>query len=160
MSRFVPWILMLTTLAAMPSRRSPARARPDFSGSWAFDLAKSEGQMLPTSATLKVTQTDKQLTVERTTTQSGITRSAKSTYNLDGSPSKNSVEANGSSVDFNSTTEWTENVLVIKTTANIGPGFSGTERWSLSDDKKTLVIAADASIGPQNMTAKQAFTKQ
>jgi hypothetical protein len=160
MPRLALWLMTLTTLAAMPTFSPHTRAHPDFSGAWAFDVSRSEGQNLPTSATLKITQTDKQLVVERTTTQAGMTRSGKSTYNLDGSPSKNTVDANGTNIDFNSTADWVENVLVVKTTANIGPGFSGTEHWSLSDDKKNLVITAEASIGPQTVTAKQSFSKQ
>ena len=57
--------------------------------------------------------------------------------------------------------EWSADVLVIKTTADFGGGaFSGTERYSLSDDKKTLVIASEASIGGQSVAGKQTFVKQ
>jgi hypothetical protein len=160
MRRFVPWILALTTAAAAPRVHS-ARAHPDFSGAWTLDVSKSEGPMVPTSATLKVTQTEKSMVVERTTTAMGMTRTANNTYALDGSPSKNTVNANGTSVDFNSTAEWNENVLVIKTTADFGGNaFAGTERYSLSDDKKTLTIASEASIGGQSVAGKQTFVKQ
>ena len=159
MRRFTPWILAMTTAAAAPS--APARAHPDFSGTWTLDVSKSEGAMLPTAATLKVTQTEKSIVVERTTTAMGMTRSGTSTYALDGSPSKNTVNANGANVDFNSTAAWDDNVLVIKTTADFGGGsFAGTERYSLSEDKKTLVIASDVSLAGQSMSGKQTFVKQ
>ena len=161
MRRYMPWVLALTTAAAAPWGPLSARAHPDFSGMWNLDVAKSEGPMMPTSATLKVTQTEKSMTVERTVTAMGMTRTSTSTYALDGSPSKNTVNANGASVDFNSTAEWSENVLVIKTTADFGGNpFSGTERYSLSDDKKTLTIANEASVGGQSMTGKQTYVKQ
>ncbi len=152
---------MLATVAAVRGPRLPVPAHPDFSGTWNLDVAKSEGPMLPTSATLKMTQSDKTLTIERTTTAMGMTRSGSSTYNLDGSPSKNTVSANGAQVEFNSTAEWSDNVLVVKTTADVGVGkFSGTERYSLSDDKKTLVINSESAIGAQSFSAKQTFAKQ
>jgi hypothetical protein len=163
MRLFVPCMLA-AAIAAVPFGRgaTPSRAHPDFTGSWTLDPAKSEGPMVPTSATLKVTQDEKSMKVERTTTAMGMTRSGTATYALDGSPSKNAVSiAAGQNVDFNSTAEWSDNVLVIKTTAELGPGpFSGTERYSLSDDKKTLVIASEASIGGQSVAGKQTFVKQ
>jgi hypothetical protein len=162
MRLFVPWMLA-ATVAAIPFGRGTiaARAHPDFTGTWTLDPAKSEGPMVPTSATLKVTQDEKSMKVERTTTAMGMTRTGTATYALDGSPSKNTVSANGQSVDFNSTAEWSENVLVIKTTADFGGGaFSGTERYSLSDDKKTLVIASEATIGGQSVAGKTTFAKQ
>ena len=161
MRLFVP-LLLAATVAVVPSKRATfSRAHPDFTGSWTLDPAKSEGPMVPTSATLKVTQDEKSMKVERTTTAMGMTRSATATYALDGSPSKNTVSANGQNIDFNSTAEWSDNVLVIKTTADFGGGsFSGTERYSLSDDKKTLTIASDATIAGQTATGKQTFIKQ
>jgi len=162
MRLFVPWILA-ATIAAIPFGRgtTAARAHPDFTGAWTLDPAKSEGPMVPTSATLKVTQDEKSMKVERTTTAMGMTRSGTATYALDGSPSKNTVNANGQSVDFNSTAEWNDNVLVIKTTADFGGGaFAGTERYSLSDDKKTLTIASEATIAGQSVAGKQTFVKQ
>jgi hypothetical protein len=40
--------------------------------------------------------------------------------------------ANGTRIDFNSTAEWIENVLVIKTTWDFGgDAYSGTDRYSL-----------------------------
>ena len=159
MRQLVPWILVATTAAAAPF--VSFHAHPDFSGTWTLDTSKSEGAMVPTSATLKVTQTEKSMVVERTATAMGMTRSATSTYALDGSPSKNTVSANGQSVDFNSTAEWNDNVLVIKTTAEFSGGsFSGTERYSLSDDKKALVVASDVSLGGQSASGKQTFVKQ
>ena len=75
MRLFVPWMLA-ATIAAIPFGRgtTAARAHPDFTGTWTLDPAKSEGPMVPTSATLKVTQDEKSMKVERTTTAMGMTR--------------------------------------------------------------------------------------
>jgi len=158
----VPVVLAVSALATLGAAapRFARHAHPDFSGTWNLDVAKSEGPTTPTSGTLKVTQTDKAVTVDRTTTAMGMTRSSTSVYNLDGSTSKNTVNAMGTNVEFSSTVEWSDDVMVIKTTAPIGPGFSSTEKWTLSDDKKTLVIAGDAVIGPQTVSSKQTFAKQ
>ena len=161
MRRFVPWLLAVTTAAAAPWGGASPLAHPDFSGTWNLDPAKSEGPMVPTSSTLKITQTDKSMAIERTTTAMGMTRTAHVNYALDGSVSKNTVNANGANVDFNSTAEWSDNVLVIKTTADLGGApFSGTERYSLSDDKKTLTLANEASVGGQAVSGKLTFVKQ
>jgi hypothetical protein len=162
MRRLVPLFLAVGTLATLGAAapRFARHAHPDFSGTWNLDVAKSEGPMTPTSATLKVTQTDKSVTVDRTVSAQGMTQSRKSVYSLDGSTSKNTVNAMGTDVEFSSTVEWSGEVMVIKTTAPLGPGFSSTEKWTLSDDKKTLVIAGDAVIGPQTMSSKQTFAKQ
>jgi hypothetical protein len=161
MRRFVPLLLAAATTAAAPWTSPRSAAHPDFSGTWTLDVAKSEGPMLPTASTFKITQTEKSMTVERTTTMMGMTRSSTSTYALDGSVSKNTVSANGSNVDFNSTAEWNDNVLVIKTTGDFGGGaFSGTDRYSLSEDKRTLVIANEGSMAGQTMSGKQTFAKQ
>jgi hypothetical protein len=116
--------------------------------------------MLPTSSTLKVAQTDKALTVDRTATAMGTTRSSTSVYNLDGSTSKNMVDAMGTKIEFSSTLEWNADVLVVKTTAPVGPGFSSTEKWTLSEDKKTLTIAGEATIGPQSVSTKLVYAKE
>lgn len=163
MRRFVPLMLALTalaTVAATPSRRGTPAVTADFSGSWTFDASKSEGPMLPTAATLKIAQNEKTITVDRSTTAAGMTRTSTNVYNLDGSVSKNTVNAMGSNVEFSSTLEWNGDILVVKTTAPVGPGLTITEKWSLSGDKKTLTIDGDAAVGPQTMSSKQVFTKQ
>jgi hypothetical protein len=164
MRLFVPWMLA-ATIAALPVGGgrgvTPTRAHPDFSGTWTLDPAKSEGPMIPTSATLKITQDEKSMKIERTVTMMGATQSRTSNYALDGSPSKNTISGNGQSVDFNSTAAWSDNVLVIKTTGDMGGNpFTGTDRYSLSDDKKTMVIAGELSIGGQSVNTKQTFVKQ
>lgn len=162
MRRLVPLILAAGALATLGAAapRIARHAHPDFSGTWTLDASKSEGQMTPTSATLKVTQTDKTVTVDRTASAQGMTQSRTSVYNLDGSMSKNTVNAMGTNVEFSSTVEWKGDVMVVNTTAPVGPGLTLTENWTLSDDKKTLVIAGDAVIGPQTMSSKQTFSKQ
>lgn len=162
MRRLVPVVLAVSALATLGAAapRLARHAHPDFSGAWNLDVSKSEGPMTPTSATLKVTQTDKAVTVDRTVNAQGMTQSRTSVYNLDGSTSKNTVNAMGTNIEFSSTVEWNGDVMVVKTTAPIGPGFSSTEKWTLSDDKKTLVIAGDAVIGPQTVSSKQTFAKQ
>src|SRR5690242_18973838 len=102
MRRLVPLVLVVSTLATLGAAapRLARHAHPDFSGTWSLDVSKSEGPMTPTSATLKVTQTDKSVTVDRTVNAQGMTQSRTSVYNLDDSPSKNMVNAMGTDVEF------------------------------------------------------------
>jgi hypothetical protein len=160
MRRLVPLLFLFTTISAAPALRRAAHAHPDFSGTWAFDATKSEGPMLPTSAQLKVTQTEKTLTVERTATTMAGTQTATFNYALDGSVSKNTGGGGGMTVEFTSTTEWDGEVLVIKTTANLSTAFSQTERWTLAADKKVLTQDGQISVGTQSATAKLTYNKQ
>lgn len=160
MRRVLPLLAVLVcVVAARPSVR--VAAHPDFSGTWALDVAKSQSPMLPMSQQLKITQTETSLTIDRSTTSAMGTQSGTMKYTLDGAPSKNTITANGGmTVEFNSTTTWSGDTLVIKTTANLANAFSQTERYALAADKKTMTVDGEISIGPQSATAKLVFNKQ
>ena len=63
MRRFVPLLLAAATAAAAPWTSPRSAAHPDFSGTWTLDVSKSEGPMLPTASTFKITQTEKSMIV-------------------------------------------------------------------------------------------------
>jgi len=154
-------LFLLATIATVPGSPHSTPAHPDFSGTWVLDVSKSEGNSLPTSATLKVTQSDKSMTLERTESQNGTTGRITDTYMLDGSPSKNTRNAFGTTIDFNSTVAWSEEVLVITTRWTFdGRSFESTDLYSLSDDRKLLTIAKEALINGAPLTMRQVYTKQ
>jgi hypothetical protein len=157
MRRLVPLLLVLATVAAGPVA---AQSRPDFSGKWVLDPAKSQGPMIPKSLELNVTQTEKLLTIERNAT--GPAGSMKSTlvYQLDGSMSTNTVGANGMSMDLNSKATWTGDTLVIDTTApQMQGGMKQVERWSVEGGGKKLTVRGDISIAGQSASATMVYTK-
>jgi hypothetical protein len=150
-------ITMLLVAAAPLAAQS---THPDFSGKWTLDPAKSGGQMMATSVTSTITQTDKAVKVEQKAETPMGPQSATLTYNLDGSPSKNSVTAQGGSIDLNSTAGWKGDTLTIATTAEVqGMQLQQNDKWTLSDGGKTLTISSDISMAGQSMNRKQVFTK-
>jgi hypothetical protein len=81
---------------------------------------------------MTVTQTEKQLTVERTMGQNTM----KTVYNLDGTESKNEMTGRGGqTMTSTSTAKWDGSKLVI-TTKSEGPSgpVERTQTWSLTAD--------------------------
>lgn len=114
-----------------------AQGKPDFSGKWTPEQAAAAGGgggggRGMGGGPMTVTQTDKTLTIERTT-QAGT---SKTVYNLDGSESKNEMSMRGQTMTSTSTCKWDGNKLVI-TTKMEGPNgpTEQTQTWSLADGK-------------------------
>ncbi len=147
-------------LAAVASPLAAQSAHPDFSGKWTLDPKSVEGPMAPTAATLVVKQDEKSLKIDQSASTAMGDASVSMTFNLDGSQSKNSISAQGMSLDMMSTAAWDGPALVIKTSAEIqGQSLNQTERWTLDKDGKTLHLQRDAEAGGQSMSMKMAFTR-
>ena len=129
-------------------------AKPNFTGEWEMDSAKSDfgGFPKPTTITRTIVQKDPELTV--TTTQRGANgeQTAQATYRTDGVDTTNHFNSGeGVSHAF-----WDGNTLVIRT------GMKGRnnlevelqERWTLSPDGKTLATAShiETSKGSTDLT--------
>jgi hypothetical protein len=116
-----------------------AQAKPNFSGTWKLNTAKSDfGAMpAPDSRTDKIAHDDPALT--DSVTQNGqmgeVTAELK--YSTDGKETTNTVRGN----ELKSTAKWEGDELVIagKTSIN-GADVTLNDRWSLSADGKTLTI--------------------
>ena len=161
MPRSVTALVALVSVLALSAPASAQNSRPDFSGTWTLDATKSQAPMLPQSAQLVVSQSDKLLTIEHTASNGAGTQTNKLSYNIDGSPSKNSTSPpGGQPIDFNSTTEWSGRTLVITTTADFSGGFKQVERWTLSADGKQLTVLGDIAVSGQTATAKMLYNKK
>ena len=161
MRRLVPTLLMSIALAAPAAAQ---QSHPDFSGDWTLDASHSElpPMAAPQSLTMHVAQTDKSLTMERAmqSDQMGNTNNTM-TFALDTTTSKNSVSAQGMTLDMSSHVTWSGDTLVVATTTDAGgQTLSQTDRWSLSTDKKTLTVATAVSVAGQSMSYKIAFAKK
>jgi hypothetical protein len=134
---------ILTVVLAMAATAglSVAADKPNFSGEWAMDAAKSDFGPIPPPATMtrKVEHSDPAMTVttiqtggaqgDSTVTQKFATDGKETTNEMMGSPTK-------------STAKWDGGNLVVVTKAD----FQGTEitinsKWSLSADGKVLTDA-------------------
>jgi hypothetical protein len=151
---------LVFALAAAASPLAAQSAHPDFSGKWVLDPKSVEGPVAPTSATMVIVQNAKILKMDQSISSSMGDQKASLSFNLDGSASKNSVSAQGMTVELNSTAAWEGAALVVKTTADIqGQALTQTERWTVDPDGKTLRVQRDASAAGQSMTMKMVFTR-
>ena len=124
-----------------------AADKPNFSGEWVMDAAKSEfGPMPPPdSMTRKVEYNDPVLTVTQAQTggaQGDQTTTSK--YSTDGKESVNNMAGN----EVKSTATWQGNSLVIASKLEVqGNELSLTSKWSLSEDGKVLTDVWHISTG-------------
>lgn len=95
-----------------------SQSQTDFSGTWVLDVSRSDfgirslaAKKAPMSKIeLVLTQTDNQLTIERSSAETAV-------YQLDGSESLNSLPGGGQAI---TTMHWLDDTLVAKTTSKIG----------------------------------------
>jgi hypothetical protein len=115
-----------------------AQGKPNFSGTWtppapAAGAGGGGGGGRGGGGPMTVTQTDKTLTVERTT-QAGT---MKTVYNLDGTESKNEMPGRGGGAPMvqTSTAKWDGAKLLI-TTKSEGPNgpMEQVQTWSMTAD--------------------------
>jgi hypothetical protein len=117
-----------------------AQGKPNFSGDWKLNASKSNfGQMpAPTSLTQKITHADPSLKVQ--TAQSGDFGDINSDFSFttDGKECQNAV---GDMFKMTSTVKWDGDILLFDSKMDIqGNAMSGTDKWSLSPDGKTLTV--------------------
>src|SRR5215216_422078 len=115
--------VLLTALLAAMVIPFPALAqnKPDFSGTWTMDAAKSDPPPQGRGGgggggTLTIKQTGTELAV----TSEGRQGPQTMTYKLDGSPSSNEVMGRGGAQTVKSTAKWEGSSLVIETTREMG----------------------------------------
>ena len=162
----------LAALVALPAS-TWAQAKTDFSGTWIFDAARSDpappvgrrggggggrGGGGGVAASLSVTQTATQITIDRTMSQ-GATSGV---YKLDASESTNSL---GDVFLSRSKTSWDGAKLVITTRKDMGLGPNGPlseeSKEVFSLDGGVLTIVATTRIAPASeQTRKLVYNRK
>lgn len=153
--RFATFALTLG-LAAGPLS---AQATPNFSGTWALDLARSNFGELPApqSRVDVIDHQEPRLVIKRTTVNAGTEVLTSLTYVVDGQPHQNS--AGGAPVS--SVLKWEGTTLVVTSTLTTPQGeVSITDRMSLSADGNTLTQARTLSLQGQAMAQTMVFTRR
>jgi hypothetical protein len=147
---------LMTTLFVIAAAAGMAMAadKPDFSGDWKLDAAKSVfpiPDMAPTAMTRKIDHKDPGLSVNeaRSGAQGDMNMTMK--YSTDGKETTNSLMGN----DVKSKAAWEGKTLVITSNANLGGAdVKLVDKWTLAEDGKTLtdVMGISAPQGDFEMT--------
>ena len=153
----VKWIvvvgLMLLLCAAV------AQAKPNFSGDWKMNPAKSDfGQMpAPTSMTQKITHSDPDLKVVTTSVSERGEFTNNLAYTTDGKECTNK----GRMGETKSILKWDGDTLVIESKADFqGNAVTITSKWSLSEDGKTLTVNTHFASSMGEGDSKIVYEKQ
>jgi hypothetical protein len=137
-----------------------AQGRPDFSGTWTLDMAKSDmGQARPIGmparkVTLVIKQTPALLAIEHKVGD----RTETATHKLDGSES---VNKSPSGQDIKSTSRWVGSTLVTKSVMSTGNGTAETsDVRSLSADGKVMTIELTRKTPGGEVKQKLIYNKE
>lgn len=140
-----------------------AADKPDFTGTWKLDASKSDFGQMPAPEKMERVIDHKDPAIKIKTTQSTPNgeRTMDTEYTLDGKEQKQ--ETPRGTVMY--TPKWEGNVVVIdsKRTMNVQGQqveITGVERWSLSEDGKTMTVDSKMVAPMGEMTMKAVFAKQ
>jgi hypothetical protein len=145
----------IVTVALLAGGQSAAK--PNFSGEWKMNIAKSDfGQLPPpTFITRTITHVEPALTiVEEQQSQIGDQKATRK-YVTDGS--ETTFDANGAVVK--SSAAWTENTLVVISTVDL-IGVTFNDKMSLSADGKTMTSQIRITSDQGNVDLTVVFDRQ
>jgi ribosomal protein S28E/S33 len=117
-----------------------AQAKPTFGGTWKLNVGKSDFGAMPAPDTRndKITHEDPDLTDSFTQSGQMGDFTAVLKYSTDGKETTNLIGGN----EIKSTAQWEGDVLAIAGKTSVqGALMTVTDRWSISEDGKTLTIA-------------------
>jgi hypothetical protein len=157
--------VLLTAMVAALVIPFPARAqgRPDFSGTWTLDTAKSDpppqgrgGGGGGGGATLTIKQTGTELAV----TSEGRQGPQTMTYKLDGSPNSNEVMGRGGAQTVKSTAKWDGSSLLIESTREFnGITITTKEVRRLDNGGKEMIVESTTQTPQGEQKRKVVYTK-
>jgi hypothetical protein len=151
------WIVLVSLVVVLSA--GPAFAKPNFTGEWKMVPGKSDfGPMPPpTSIVQKITHEDPDLKVVSTSTSDRGEFTMTSTYTTDGKECTNKTRMGESK----STLKWDGDTLVIDTKADFqGNAVTILNKWTLSEDGKTLTVNGHFSGPMGEMDTRTVFEKQ
>lgn len=152
-------VVMAAVIGLVVVGAAAAQSKPNFTGDWKMNAAASNfgGMPAPSSLTEKIVHDEP--TVKVATAQSGDfgDMNADFVFTTDGKECQNKV------ADFQvkSTLKWEGPVLVVDSTMDIqGNAATMTDRWSLSEDGKTMTVDRHFSSAMGAGDGKIVFDKQ
>ena len=155
--------IALIAILAMTAMVALAADKPDFSGNWKLNAAKSDfGQFpAPDKLEMKVDHKEPALNVTLTQVSQMGERISDAKYTTDG---KECVNGEGR-FQSTSTVAWDGSVLVTKSTRKFSRDgeemvIQGEDRWTLSEDGKTLTSEMKMVSSMGEIVMKRVLEKQ
>lgn len=138
-------------------------ARPDFSGTWTLDLAKSDFGPTPPPESMVLVVEHQDPNLKTTNTQKGQQGETKTerTLTTDGKENINKMRTMAGDQDVKSTTKW--NGSKLETAFKLDAGgmtVDIADAWELSPDGKVFTIVRDLKTPQGDFTQKLIFNKQ
>jgi hypothetical protein len=133
-------VFRMLALAVLCGAMNQLSAKPNFTGEWKMNSAKSSFAPLPSPERMvrNISQHDSHLKIK--TTQFGQQREivTELSYTTDGAVCKNAIRGQ----EFTGTASWDGDTLVIESKREVqGMEIVQRESWTLSADGQTLTIA-------------------
>ena len=136
-----------------------AWAKPNFSGTWKLNSAKSDFGQMTGPEKMERTVTHEDPSLKYSTVQTGPQGEVTSqmAYTTDGKPATNQTPMG----EVTGAATWDGDVLNIENKREFqGIQITQTERWSLSEDGKTLTIDSRVAMPRGHVEMKMVFEKQ
>jgi hypothetical protein len=129
------WLLVLVSIVAVVANAAAVSNKPDFSGEWKMNAAKSNYGAIPapTSFVRKIFHAEPRLMIVEEQTGGGSDGTVTRKMTTDGKPV--SIDINGTSVTCAAVWDGTN---LIATTSVDSAGVTFKDRMSLSEDGKSL----------------------
>ena len=148
-------ICAVLALAALP-----AVAKPDFTGDWKLNNSKSTFGEMPAPDSMSIKVDHKEPKITTVSKQSGQMGDLEfhATYTTDG---KECTNEGFQGAPFKSTVKWDGDALAIETKGQIMDNdFTMNQKWTLSEDGKTLKVSQHIAAGGQEFEQTLVFDKQ
>jgi hypothetical protein len=145
--------------AAFAVLQAQAQAKPNLTGTWKMDVGKSDfgPAPAPTSQTDKITHDDPSLKISISQTSQMGDLNYDVTYSTDGKETTNTIRGS----DFKSIAKWDGDSIVIDSKGSFnGNDVTLKDRWTLSEDGKTLNVQRHVTSPMGEADQKIVFEKQ
>ncbi len=139
--------------------RAMAAEKPDLSGTWTIDLAKSDYGMMPppTKVEAKITHKEPEVTMNILQVTARGERTSEFKFATDGKEVETQVMGRPGKVKA----KWEGSALVVTTKAEFqGNEILQVEKWTLGEGGKTLTAEATMNSPMGENKTKRIFVKQ
>ena len=138
-------------------------AKPDFTGKWNLDAAKSDFGAMPAPASIVHDVEHKEPNLKITTTQKSEAGESTNTrtFSTDGKDSTNKITMMGAEYPVTTSAKWDGQSLAVTASFDAqGATVQLNDTWTLSPDGKVLTITRIAKTPQGDFTTKSVYNKQ